>query len=397
MKELVKRILLKPPHVTWCSQTIYQALLGCIKLYEASTDVKWKTRALHLCGILKKIQCEDGGFDIAYDFNFGMLHRKGESTSPEMIGLLAFVEYGRVFGFDEELKEHCDSAVEWILRNSKWEDELCYVPYAPHSTSSIMVYNGTSFAAGALGYYLGILGSTDANIAKTYHGMVKYLDSVMLRSHTIPNGRYWPYNDQKRTDIGVEKLNKIDHYHQMQQVESHSYGQMVAPHELQTTMIVDAVDYVSRVFEDNGYLPYTNNSADFKGLVHVWGLSSTISGVLMCQKVTGETRSQWVSMLEYVVDFLINKSWNGKFFCPVLDKNGIPRSSVYMVRSDAWVFNSLAGLMLSKEVFQSDPKILGPILDKCYDLMEMVNFSGPESHASTRRSRFISSIAKRIL
>jgi hypothetical protein len=393
VKEIVKRILFKPPHVKWCSQTVYQSLLGCIKLYEATGSEKWKLRASELRQILTAIQCEDGGFDIAYDFNFGMLHRKGESTSPELVGLLALVEYGRVFGFNRDLKESCDKAADWISRNVKWEGEACYVPYAPYSSHSVMVYNGTSFAVGALGYYLGVLQNEDLRLTAAYRGMVKYLDSVMLRSETIPSGRYWPYNDQNRIDIGLVKRNKVDYYHQMQQVEMHAYCHSVMPHELHTAMMEDAVDYVVEIFHQEGYLPYTNNSVDFKGLIHVWGLSSVLSGVLMCRKVTSANRAKWDGLLYFVIDFLLEKSWNGKFFFPILDKQGSPRSKIYMVRSDAWVFNSLSSVVLSGVLEQHKMEEIIVILEKCYCRMEDVNFSGPESHASTLRTRLFGRVA----
>lgn len=396
MKTIVKSIFFKPPYVKWCSQTIYQALLGCIKLYEATREDKWKFRATDLLQILCDIQQSDGGFDIGYDFDFGLLHKKGESTSPEMVGLLAMLEYGRVFGFSDTLIEKCNKAVDWVVEKviNVSENEY-YSPYAPDSTNEIMVYNGTSFVCGALGYYLGIIGNNDPKLVSIYEGMLKYLHRVLSHTHDV-EGAFWYYYDQNRTDILSPQKHKIDHYHQMQQVEMHAYAQLVSPNSLQLEIIKLASLYVMNIFSKEGIVPYTNNPKDFGGRIHLWGFSSIISGLTMSEKLRVDLDPVLLNELRRsVLDFILEKGWKDPFFCPVLSREGNPVFNNHMVRSDAWVFNSIASL-LSVSSFIDRKEELINILDKCYKKMKQVDFSGPETHASNRRTRFISSIINRV-
>ncbi|ATP57962.1 hypothetical protein CPT03_16580 [Pedobacter ginsengisoli] len=394
MKQLIKKAILNPPFVKWCSQTIYQSLLGCIKLYEFTSDSKWKFRADDIFEILYTIQQEDGGYDIGYDFNFGLLHKKGESTSPEMIGLLATVEYGRVFGFNDKVRDSCDKSINWIKKYAiNCGDEGYYIPYAPYSTSNVMVYNGTSFVCGALGYYLGILNITnDSELICIYNGMVKYLDINLLNSDRYL-GRFWPYYDQKRTDIKSPQKDKIDNYHQMQQVEMHSYAERVCPAFRQDKLIRDAANYVVDIFDQEGIVPYTNNPKDFGGGIHLWGFSSILSGLILANRVLKDNPKSIDRVIESVVKFIIDSGWNGKYFYPVVSIQGNKMSDVYMVRSDAWVFNNLASVLDYKTI-KIDKNALVNILDRCYVMMHSVNFSGKESHASSLRTRFVGKIIK---
>lgn len=391
MKHILKKLLLKPPHVKWCSQTIYQSLLGTIKLYEFTNEKIWEERSDKLLNILLEIQQADGGFDIGYDFNFGMLHKKGESTSPEMVGLLAMLEYGRVFGFSKRLNECCRKAVVWIVNNSiKINDQEYYIPYAPYSTNKVMVYNGTSFVCGALGYYIGLTGINDKKLNDIYNGMITYLYRKL--THVNDKGSFWYYYDQDRQDINPSKKLKIDNYHQMQQVEMHAYSQYVYPNELQLKLINKASKYVINIFNKEGTVPYTNNIKDFGGGIHLWGFSSILSALSFVNHKEQLVSDYEINNLKrYVFNFIIKNGWNGEFFYPILDKNGSPILKDYMVRSDAWVFNSLSSL-LSDTTFINDRQAILDVLTKCYVNMESVNFSGKETHASTKQTRLISSI-----
>ena len=135
-KSVLKRTILKPLRVTHCSQTIYESLLGCLRMWEATHDELWRSRADKLLVLLKEIQCPDGGFDIGYEFHFGRLHRIGEATSPELKGLLAMSEYGRVFGLDA-VRDSTERAADWIRRNAMEIKSGCWaIPYAPYTLLS---------------------------------------------------------------------------------------------------------------------------------------------------------------------------------------------------------------------------------------------------------------------
>ncbi len=388
MKKIIKKLLLKPPYVKWCSQTIYQSLLGTVKIFELTGEKVWEDRSRELYEILSKIQQPDGGFDIGYNFDFGLLHRKGESTSPEMVGLLAMLEYGRVFGFNDNLICNIEKAIGWIEKYSiKIDNDYVFIPYAPYSTAKVMVYNGTSFVCGALGYYLGLLNKKNTRLENLYYGMIKYLDQKLIKNQNYA-GRCWFYYDQERTDIIKEKKNKIDYYHQMQQVEMHCYSQFVAPHKAQLSIIRDASLYVIDVFEKEKIVPYTNNSNDFGGNIHLWGFSSILPAVIQAKKILTEELKGSEELCKFTLDFILDKGWNGKSFYAEVNRDGIGVEADYMVRSDSWVFNSLATyLCFSKNDYRKEEII--EVLDICYNTMANVNFSGLESHASTLKTRVV--------
>lgn len=381
------------PNVKFCSQTIYEALLGCIRMYETTEDQKWKERAGKVLKILIKIQRPDGGFDIGYDFNFGRLHKKGDSTSPELVALLAFSEYARAFDAEELVKPYADKAAEWIRQFAiKIENEIWAIPYSPHTINEVMVYNGTSFACGALGYYLGVFKVEDDELKNIYKGMVNYLEGSLFSNRDL-SGRFWYYPVQTRTDLEPEMLDKIDYYHQMQQVEMHAFAERFVPVAKQHLIIEDCSDHIVSLNDKLGIVPYTNSSKFFSGMIHVWGLCSVASGLIEAGKVVPDKYDLYTKNAKIVYRWIVDHSWNGEYFFPVLTKDGTPFCpKEYMVRSDAWVFSSLANC--HKELDGTEE--LSNIIEKCYQKMEKSNFSGKESHASNFRIRLMFSFFKAV-
>ncbi len=383
---LVLNTALRPPRVRHCSQTIYESLLGCCRMWESTGDQRWKARADRVLQLLLAIQQPDGGFDIGYDFNFGRIHKRGDSTSPELVGLVALCEYGRLFG-TAPVAGAAKRAAEWIRTHaqSQGDDEVA-IPYSPYTINETMVYNGTSFACGALGVYLGVFDGDD-QLLGIYRGMLRYLDRVMSRAEDMP-GRFWYYCDQSRDDWDEHRRVKIDYYHQMQQVEMHSLAQQLTPESAQERIIRDAADHVAALHERHPIIPYTNDKRYFKDQIHLWGLSSVIPGMLEAGVVLREFRPGYEKVAKDVLEWIRANAWNGSSFEAVLNKDGsrvAPR--YYMVRSDAWVFNACA----------SAAKHLGPgawsdMAETCFATMEKANFSGMESHASCFRRRFFAGI-----
>lgn len=370
------RVIFPYPKVRYCSQTIYEVLLGCLRMYETTKDLKWKKRSEKVMAILKQIQMPDGGFDIGYDFFFGMMHKKGDSTSPEMVGLLALTEYARVFSAYDDVQPYADRAVYWIRKNVKKVSEGVYaIPYSPYTTSEIMVYNGTSFVCAALGYYIGVFQRKDIELSTIYQGMINYLEKSMYSSKSDP-GKFWYYPVQERNDISGLMLSKIDYYHQMQQVEVHSYAQQVSPNTLQAGMIKNASDHVISLSKRFEITPYTNNTIFFKDHIHVWGLCSVASGLMMAQDSLGYKIEGADELIEKVIFWIRQFSWNGSYFYPVLSSDGVPQMKQYMVRSDAWVFNTFCCYFQQNRDGQIED-----ILEKAYCNIERNNFSGRESHA----------------
>lgn len=383
---LLHRTLLTPASVRHCSQTIYEALLGCSRMWQATGHPKWQERTARLSSVLRNIQRADGGFDIGYDFNFGRLHKKGDSTAPELVGLIAYCESANATDNDQ-VEPNARRAAEWIRRFARRVGpEAWAIPYSPYTTSQIMVYNGTSFACGALGRYLGQFGE-DPELRKIYLGMIRYLDDSMTQAPGLP-GRYWHYNDQSRQDLSVLARAKIDYYHQMQQVEVHSLAQQMSPVDRQARMIRDAADHIISLHDRYGSpLPYTNRDEYFKGHIHVWGLSSVAAGLIEAASALPERRSIYERVARETIHWILQNAWTGDHFAAATSRSGVRiEPDWYMVRSDAWVFSALGAAAKAFPDLEVEE-----IAEKCYSRMEAVDFSGPESHATNIRLRVVGS------
>lgn len=378
----INGVFYAPLRVKHCSQTIYQALIGCIRLYEATGERIWLERAEKVCAILISIQQPDGGFDIGYEFNFGLLHKKGESTSPELVGLSALVKFYKA-SKSKIAAEAAHKAANWIRQKAiRVNQNHWMIPYAPITTQEIMVYNGTSFAAGALGEYLSEF--PDGELEVIYHGMINYLGSVMSPDYT---GKFWFYSDQTRKDLSEKAFNKIDYYHQMQQVEMHSEAQFVNPDKHQKKMIEAASEHVATKQDKEGKIPYLNQNSD----IHLWGFCSCASGFLLAGKLIGSKYNDYRSKAELIYNWIEKYSWNGEFFYPIISHDNVIIDDRFYVRSDAWVFNSFA--LAVKEGINADRYL--EICEKSYEKIANVDFSGLENHASNRRKRTYTSLLKK--
>jgi hypothetical protein len=350
-------------------------------MWEATHDALWEFRAGNVLSILLHIQQPDGGFDIGYDFNFGRLHRKGQSTSPELVGLVALCEYARLFG-EEQVRPAAVKAVEWIRKHALDMGERKFaIPYSPITINEVMVYNGTSFACGALGCYLGQFGG-DEELHDIYNGMVQYMEFVLSKNENLP-GCFWYYCDQLRDDLDEMQKSKIDYYHQMQQVEMHALAHQVSPLNIQLRIIGEAADHIVALHERHPIIPYTNNPKLFKNQIHLWGLSSVVSGLLEAAVMMPDRSELYRKVASDILDWVVSYAWNGYHFEAILTNDGSHVDTrLYMVRSDAWVFNALAAAAkhLGSDQWRD-------ITEKCYQKMESVDYSGPESHASSLRSQ----------
>lgn len=395
LRKLAKKTLLRPTWVQYSSQTIYQCLFGCVRMWEATGDGVWQERAEQVMEILCGIQCSDGGFDIGYEFDFGMLHRKGEATSPELLGLAALALYGRAFGVDR-VRQSARGAADWIRRHaialepdSVTGESRYAMPYAPHSTRRVMIYNATSMTAGALGCYLGYI-ERNPELLLIYRGMVEYAHAALQSDPQLP-GRFWYYADQSRNDLPAETRNIIDYYHQMQQVELHALAEQALSAAKQKRVIKDASDHILAVHRRHEVLPYTNCQGAADRGIHAWGLASVVPGLLEAARVVAVRAEAYHGAAREIIDWMLAKVWNGEYFIPVLEPDGAIKESEYGVRSEAWVFNALAAA----------EKYLGhgawtPVAEACFARIAAANFSGPEYHASTPWKRAVVAVYKRV-
>jgi hypothetical protein len=390
MKRLITKtfnfLFLYPIKIKYCSQSIYRTLLGCLYLWDYTKDKKWKNRADKLCSILIEIQRPDGGFDNGYDYNFGRFHKKGESISPELTGLLVLVEYYKRFP-NKDVGTASKKAANWIAENAfRVDEDKWAIPYGPYSCKDIIVNNGISFAASALGVYLSFF--YDKNLENVYHGMNKYLYQVLHSKQDQP-GRFWYYSDQSRTDLTPFAKAKIDYYHQMQQAESHAIAESSFSSPFQKDIVVSTVDHVAFKQGNNAIIPYYNTQTD----IHLWGYSSCASGFIMASKLNKEKSEEYKERAARILNWIIKYSWNNSYFFPIITQDGKIKDKKFYVRSDAWVFSAFAHA-ISENVIE-DTHV--SICEKSFCKMESVDFSGIENHATNKRIRFFKMIISNLM
>lgn len=393
MKKFLKKYVFKEAYVEKCSQTVYQSLMAAISIHKIERKTSSLTLVNDIALILVDIQRPDGGYDIGYDFNFGKLHKKGESTSPELYAVVALnLAYDLLKQGGDEFQESMRlirlsiiRSVSWISDNAVRLNEGVYaIPYGPYSTSDIMVYNGVSFATGALGASLRFFeGSKLEELVNIYKGFNVYLLSNLVESKY---GFVWYYNVQTRDDLDKKALNKIDFYHQAQQLEMHSIAQEYYPDENQLEIINKAAaTLIDMSISNKGYVPYTNDDMYFNGRYYLWGMSSLIPGLLKCIKHLPHLKSDVELSVMNVYDFIskygVDCDENSYF--SVLSKELEPLTYPYMPRSDAWV---VASRLYFHEHFKIDDlEFDASVLEKII----ICNYSGQENHAQNKRKKVL--------
>jgi hypothetical protein len=389
-KSIIRSTFLYPIYIEHCSQSIYKPLLGCLLLWDVTNNAVWEKRSKKLCHLLIKIQKSDGGFDNGYDYNFGRFHKKGEPIAPELVGLFALTEYYKRFG-GENVAYAAKKAAYWIKNNAfQINGNEWAIPYGPYSSKEVIVYNGTSFAAGSLGVYLSVFPSKELEII--YHGMNKYLYNVLS---STPNelGKFWYYSDQSRKDLSDYQRNKIDYYHQMQQVEIHSEAENCLSSPFQKEIIYSATEFITAKQLENGAIPYTKQTENKGGDLHLWGFCSCASGFILAGKLNQSKKIEYLERAKKIYNWIIKYSWNGEYFYPIISENGKVTDKRFYVRSDAWVFHSFS--VAVKEGIEAERYL--DICEKSYCKMEAANFSGIENHASNKRIRLVNNILQKVL
>ena len=213
--------------------------------------------------------------------------------------------------------------------------------------------------------------------------MNKYLYEV-LNTKIGEAGKFWYYSDQRRADLTEIQRNKVDYYHQMQQVEMHAMAELSFSSPFQKEMILYATKHVANLQENAGTIPYYNTPTP----IHMWGFCSCASGFIYASQFDNGTREEYLVRARGVLKWILDYSWTGDYFYPIVEKDGTVIDHNFYVRSDAWVFNSMA-LAIKEGVIENDYL---DICEKSYFKMESVHFSGIENHASSLRIRLVNRI-----
>lgn len=325
------------------SQTLYESLLGCIDLYEATGDDFWADQSGDIARLIVEHQNPDGGFNIGFQFVFGTDVYKSdpnESTAPELLSLYALYKYQEVFG-DQSFNNAIEKAIRWILRFAYQADEGKYaVPYAPYSVSDAHIVNGTSFALPGLAYYCRN-NPQDKKAAGLVRAMVHFLKDE-LEPSPDGNGMYFRYFHKGSERFCTEaQQEKIDNYHIAQQIRYHIAVQELFPCEDNLFIIDNLLPYLlSRQDADSGVIRYCEDDRSYPRDIHSWGFSSCIKGFSSAYRMTGD--EQYKQAAHEVLDWLLLYAFNGDYFYPILQEDGSIADDEFYVRSNAWVFHSLA-------------------------------------------------------
>ncbi|EIA0804350.1 hypothetical protein ACFJZ3_002545 [Vibrio vulnificus] len=391
IKKFLKTHIFKEAYVRRCSQTVYQSLMAAVSVHRIEKKTSTLALVEEIALVLVSIQRPDGGFDIGYDFNFGKLHRKGESTSPELYAVVALNAAYDVLLEDREnykesiilIESSIKMSVEWIKQHYiQIDDRNCAIPYGPYSTKNIMVYNGVSFAVGALGTSLRFYkGQELEELSRIYDGFISYLLDSLYETEF---GYVWYYNVQNRTDIDNVALKKIDFYHQAQQLEMHSIANMSAPRLNQLKIIKKAASTLIDIAnKKNGAVPYTNDDIYFGGRYYLWGFSSLIPGLLKSVIHVPEFKDNIETAVSKVNDFISKHAVANSHYLSVLSKDLSKIDYPYMPRSDAWVVASRLyySEYYNKDNIHFDKEILRRIVD--------CDYSGQENHAQNKRKKIL--------
>ena len=376
MKQIAKKIYKKifpTIYVKHCSQTTYQALLAAIHMYQATQDQFWLSEAKKIKNILLDIQQEDGGWDIGYFFNFGYYHKKGESTSPELLSLVALIKYWEIDN-DDKVENSIQRGIDWIIRHSyKFEGDWV-IPYGPYSTRDVVVYNGISFAQAPLAMWSRYETSKvrKNKIVDIYRGMNSYLARQLV---SAKHGSYMLYS-LPRENMGDKARGKVDYYHMAQQLEMHNYANEYCPDDNALKIVTEFGEHILHMQDANGAVPYYNNMPEVG--IHVWGFCSVINAFVDMHLITGNSKYLYAGTK--VKDWIIKNALNNKYFCAVLSREGRKLNNGYYPRSDAWVINALSKIY----GFSDNRDELLKIIEGAYSTLSDSNYSGLEYHAGTR-------------
>lgn len=383
MKQIAKTIYKKifpTLYVKHCSQTIYQALLATLHMYEATNEKYWLDEAKKLKDIMIDIQQKDGGWDIGYFFNFGYNHSKGESTSPELLSLVALIKYWEI-DKDERVKLSIQKGIDWIINNSYELKDDWVIPYGPYSTKDVVVYNGISFAQAPLAMWSKYEENIERKnkIIEIYRGMNRYLAKQLIKTD---NGSYMLYS-VPCDGMDDKAREKVDYYHMAQQLEMHNYANEYCPDENALKIVLEFGEHLLSIQKEDGAISYFNNDP-FIG-IHLWGFCSNINAFLDIHKIM--KNEKYLNGATKIKDWIMKNAYNYqlKHFSPILDERGNNLNLEYYPRSDAWVINSLSKYF---SINQNDDE-LKKIIKNTYETLVSSNYSGLENHAGSKTKLFI--------
>jgi hypothetical protein len=366
------------------SQTLYECAFYLIN----SEDVSRRESLESITDALLDIQLPDGGFDIGYNFQFGVGLKKSqavEATSPEMLALVALCKLSEELPERVDLKVGIFAATRWILERAVSVKSGFAVPYAPYSCSDIHITNATSFCLSGLVHALPYLQSDLRIRAETVsHGMISFMHGQLLPGEF---GAYWPYFHMGAP--AETSVSKIDNYHIAQQLYHHCLISNRISNELNLDIIRLTSKYLVSQISGTGFVPYIVAHGKASTDVHVWGYSSVIPALLAAYDVCAD--ESLLAAAKRCAQYLETNFALSDHFAPIYSEQvGDAVDTRFYPRSDAWVLHAVSELSIRGLASAA----LQDTAQRCMQRIVAAEFSGLENHALTFRKRLFGNVVR---
>ncbi|QHA93678.1 hypothetical protein [Bacillus sp. N1-1] len=383
VKNQVLHFVNSPGNNILSSQTLYESLLFCLDMYNLTLEEAWFVEAKVIAKMISENQNPDGGFDIGYNFIFGNnLSKKTmkESTTPEILSLYALVKYQKVTG-DKSFEEAIEKATSWVIEHSyRYKGDFYVIPYAPLTYKEVHITNGVSFTIGAISELIDL----NPQVVEVLDGMINFMHSELEEAE---KGSYWRYFHRESSSYtnNIAK-DKVDNFHIAQQLRYHCVAQCNYPNKKNLEIINRVTTYLLNSIDNEGWIPYVIKGDKMTDKVDIWGYASVLKGLVEASEFIDN--KDIMHKVEKIKNNILEFSWNGEYFNPIILKGGKPFDKRFYPRSDAWVIHSLSRYML-KEGFSED---LFKICERNYKLIRSNGFRGKENHTITKRKLFFAKL-----
>ena len=379
IKKKILQYMLEPAKNIQSSQTLYEALMANINMYNSTGEEKFKKAAQELANVIIESQLKDGGFDIGYNFKFGEQIKKSseiQATTPECLSIYALIEYYKIES-RRDILTAINKGMNWIKKNSFINEEGFWViPYAPGTIKEVYITNAISFCIGTIANYSATF--HDDSYFEIYHSMNQYMRSQLT---IIDENGYWTYFEKKL--VKKEGLySKIDNYHIAQQLYYHMKAECFVTDDANREIIKYVSNYIMKQLERDIAVPYIyiNGGNSKIADIDMWGYCA----LLMC--VVELRNLEWAQKVEKVI---LYKSWNGKYFMPILNDSLEVIDSKFYPRSDAWVVHALS------EYYRIErDEITDAVIRQDLKYLQCCHYRGIENHALTVKKEILATVAR---
>lgn len=371
--------MLKPADNIQSSQTLYEALLATLNILEATKEECWEKNADYIAKMIVKSQLPDGGFDIGYNFRFGKNLKKTtriQATTPECLSIFALIEYYKI-SKNPAVKTCIEKGMLWIEKHAYVDkDGYWVIPYAPDTLKDVHITNAISFCIGTIANYT--ITFKDDRYLEMYSSMCDYMVSQLT---VIENAGYWDYFE-KALSVKGNFYSRVDNYHIAQQLYYHMRANELIYNDANQQIIEKVSNYLSTYLKKNIIVPYIciNGEVSPTADIDMWGYCA----LLMCT-----TKCNDMETSKRIVEVILENSWNGEYFAPVLNSKLEVIDSRFYPRSDAWVVHALSEYY----IIDRNP-VIGEVIRASLNKLRSCDYKGTENHALTLKKEILAFMAE---